>query len=717
MKRTVCGIFTFALVFLALRGSTQTAAADSSSSIISTALSQLDYEEGANSYSKYGQWYGFPNGDWCDMFVSWCANEAGISDTVFPRAASCTIHVGLFSDAGTYHVSAARGGTYVPKQGDVIFFYNYPVHPTGNILRHVGIVLCVENGYVFTIEGNSVTNRLDYPFYGVVSKLTNSALQPKDYVSVKRYPLDEPQIHGYAAPNYSDTSVLEHTGWVDLGKYEPLREAFDTLASQGIMPGTSSYTYSPRYGMTRGDFLTSVMALYGLRGWDAGTEPFADVPEGSACYEAAMAARSAGIVYGSDSGNFSPDVYISGPEAQAIISRTLAYLGQEDQTFDFSEGDLSYLLTPYTVRADLAKALYTLLSGMTPAESSAKLMFGGELLDCAMLNLDGSNYVPLETLERMFPAAKQEEAPEPPAEPEASEEEESEPSEERPVRLPVPMNDTDRVLLSGIQLQNGGASADVPSFTYRGVPYVMLRPAARLFDHGVRWNGESQTIELVYGELEPEANVRSEYLVVIDAGHQAKGNPEQEPIGPGAGETKAKTTSGTYGRTSGLNEYELNLTVALKLQAELESRGYEVVMVRTTHDVNISNSERAAVANNAQADAFIRIHANGSTDTSVNGALTICQTASNPFNASLYEQSKALATNVLDELAASTGCRRERVWETDTMSGINWCQVPVTIVEMGYMTNPREDTLLASEDYQQKIADGIANGVDRFLLG
>lgn len=73
-------------------------------------------------------------------------------------------------------------------------FYNYPVHPTGNILRHVGIVLCVENGYVFTIEGNSVTNRLDYPFYGVISKLTNSALQPKDYVSVKCYPLDEHRI-------------------------------------------------------------------------------------------------------------------------------------------------------------------------------------------------------------------------------------------------------------------------------------------------------------------------------------------------------------------------------------------------------------------------------------------------------------------------------------------------------------------------------------------
>ncbi len=204
-------------------------------------------------------------------------------------------------------------------------------------------------------------------------------------------------------------------------------------------------------------------------------------------------------------------------------------------------------------------------------------------------------------------------------------------------------------------------------------------------------------------------------LIVIDAGHQSAGNSGLEPIGPGSSEMKAKVSSGTTGAYTGIPEYKLNLEVALLLQTELTNRGYTVIMVRTTHDVDISNSARAALANEAGADAFIRIHANGSEDPEENGVLTICQTKNNTYNGSIYAQCLSLSQALLDGIVNTTGANSRGVWQTDTMSGINWSKVPVTIVEMGYMTNEEEDRLMATEDYRMLIVRGIADGLDLYF--
>lgn len=220
---------------------------------------------------------------------------------------------------------------------------------------------------------------------------------------------------------------------------------------------------------------------------------------------------------------------------------------------------------------------------------------------------------------------------------------------------------------------------------------------------------QEEKAELEAQQLLLEANKK---IIAIDPGHQAKGNYNTEPDGPGSSTTKAKVTTGTSGRFSGLAESELNLIVALKLQKILEADGHTVVMIRTTQDVDISNSERAQIANEAGADAFIRIHADGSDNSSAQGSMTICPTANNKYEiGSLYEECRLLSDLVLDAMVDETGFKKRSVWETDTMSGINWCEVPVTIVEMGFMTNQDEDLKMATDEYQNKFAQGMANGL------
>lgn len=205
-------------------------------------------------------------------------------------------------------------------------------------------------------------------------------------------------------------------------------------------------------------------------------------------------------------------------------------------------------------------------------------------------------------------------------------------------------------------------------------------------------------------------------VIAIDAGHQSKGNSKTEPNGPGSKTMKAKVTSGTSGSATGTPEYKLNLKVAKKLKKELEARGYEVVMVRSKNKVDISNAERAKVANRAGADAFIRIHANSSESSSVKGALTIAPTNKNKYlDKKVRKASRKLSKKVLTAYCKATGAEDRGVMYTDTMTGINWCTVPVTIIEMGFMSNPDEDRKMSRPDYQKKIAQGIADGIDAYL--
>ena len=205
------------------------------------------------------------------------------------------------------------------------------------------------------------------------------------------------------------------------------------------------------------------------------------------------------------------------------------------------------------------------------------------------------------------------------------------------------------------------------------------------------------------------------HTVAIDAGHQAKADTSKEPIGPSSTTMKAKMPEGAVGTTSGVHEYEVTLTVAKKLETELVNRGYHVVMIRTSHDVNMSSAERSAAANRSGADILIRVHAGSMDNSGVYGALSTCMTAQNPYNAGLHDKSYNLSKKIVDTVCGTTGTKNRGVQETDSSSDINWCEIPVCVFEMGFLSNPDEDTWLQDDGYQGKIASGIAGAVDAYF--
>ncbi|MBG9617633.1 N-acetylmuramoyl-L-alanine amidase [Bacillus cereus] len=216
-------------------------------------------------------------------------------------------------------------------------------------------------------------------------------------------------------------------------------------------------------------------------------------------------------------------------------------------------------------------------------------------------------------------------------------------------------------------------------------------------------------------EQKVESNEKQgKFLVVIDPGHQQKANLNLEPIGPGATTQKYKVTDGTTGVVTKKREAVLVLEMAFLLKEKLEEKGIQVLMTRTSQDVDISNKERATFANNHKANLFLRLHADGSENPNQSGFAVLTPADGSPYTKEIYAESLQISQTIVNKMRENQQVKVNGIKFRDDLSGFNWSKVPGVLLELGFMSNYEEDKKLSDPQYVNSLLQSVTDSVDAY---
>lgn len=216
-------------------------------------------------------------------------------------------------------------------------------------------------------------------------------------------------------------------------------------------------------------------------------------------------------------------------------------------------------------------------------------------------------------------------------------------------------------------------------------------------------------------EQKVESNEKQgKFLVVIDPGHQQKADLNLEPIGPGATTQKYKVTDGTTGVVTKKREAVLVLEMAFVLKEKLEAKGIQVLMTRTSQDVDISNKERATFANDHKANLFLRLHVDGSENPNQSGFAVLTPAEGSPYTKEIYAESLQISQTIVNKMRENQQVKINGIKFRDDLSGFNWAKVPGVLLELGFMSNPEEDKKLSDPQYVNSLLQSVTDSVDEY---
>lgn len=191
-------------------------------------------------------------------------------------------------------------------------------------------------------------------------------------------------------------------------------------------------------------------------------------------------------------------------------------------------------------------------------------------------------------------------------------------------------------------------------------------------------------------------------VIVIDAGNQ-----ENQETGAKQAALAETATN------SSIQETSLNFKIAQKIKEKLEENGY-IAIINT--DININGEYMSGLANQIKADAMVSICFGSAARKKRNGATVYCSTRDNQnIKKKKYLRNKLLAKNIFEAYTKETGFNGRGVKESDNYPSINCCKIPMAIIEMGYITNKKDYNKMNNSGFQDKMAEGIVNGIKGYF--
>jgi N-acetylmuramoyl-L-alanine amidase len=204
--------------------------------------------------------------------------------------------------------------------------------------------------------------------------------------------------------------------------------------------------------------------------------------------------------------------------------------------------------------------------------------------------------------------------------------------------------------------------------------------------------------------------------VCIDPGHQAIPDLTLEAITPDSNDLKPRTAPGTVGLKTKTPEYMVALQIALQMESLLIRQGCEVILTRRVNEVSLSNIERAKIANSSNANFCLKLHCNGVRSVLrylaswKRGSMTLIPAAIES-TISIYQPSLTVANILHKKLVEATHFPDLGIHSRSDLTGFNWSQIPVVLLELGYLTNPTDESYLVNKAFQEKLATTLTKGV------